>query len=211
MKRVLLVVLCIVLGYSLVNAQTEEFGTWIELEFTKKFLEKFEFSVIPEVRLQDDFTVDKYQFDTKLAYEPVKFLKLAAAYRYKTNVKKKEDETTHRFVADVTTKTEFGRVMPSFRTRITNYNDADDDSDVTFIRPRLKVAYDIKGSKIRPYASFELFHDLNEKEIRKSRYDIGFVRKLGKLHRIGLYYRLQDYFNDQNSIHILGVDYRLKL
>lgn len=211
MKRILCVILFCIVGYSSVDAQTEEFGTWIELEFTKKLLEKFEFSIIPEVRLQDDLTVDKYQFDTKLAYEPVKFLELAVAYRYKTNVKKKDNETTHRFVTDVIAKTEFGRVIPSFRARITNHNNADDNSKVTFLRPRLKVAYDIKGSKIRPYTSYELFHDLNEKEISKSRFDIGFVRKLGKVHRIGLYYRLQNYFNDQNSIHILGIDYRLKL
>ena len=58
----------------LVQAKTEKFGTWIELTFTKKFLKDFEFSIIPEIRLQDDFTVDEYIFEGKLGYDPFKFL-----------------------------------------------------------------------------------------------------------------------------------------
>lgn len=195
----------------MVNAQTEKFGTWIEVELTKKFLEKFEFSFIPDVRLQDDFTVDKYQFDSKLSFEAFKFLDLAAAYRIKTNVKTKTNVTTHRYVFDATLKNEFGRFTPSLRTRITNYNDTKEDEKVTFIRPRVKVAYDIKGNKIQPYTSYELFRDINNKVTQKSRFDVGFTRKLGEYHRIGLYYRLQKYFDDQPSINILGIDYRFKI
>ena len=89
MRRTLFLILSLDFAVVFVNAQTEKFGTWIEVELTKKFLEKFEFSFIPDVRLQDDFTVDKYQFDSKLSYEPIDFFSLSAAYRIKTNVKTK--------------------------------------------------------------------------------------------------------------------------
>ena len=40
---------------------------------------------------------------------------------------------------------------------------------------------------------------------------MGVSRKMGKLHRIGIYYRLQHYYVDQQSVNILGIDYRFKI
>lgn len=209
-KRGAIFILILLLSTSVVYAKTDKFGTWLEFELTKTFLKNFEFSIIPDVRLQDDFTVDKYQFDAKLGYEPFKFLSFAAAYRIKTNVKDKGNVTTNRFVFDVSGKEKFGRFNASLRARLTNYSD-DDDVKITFIRPRVKVGYDIKGNKFAPYTSYELFQSLNEKELKKGRFDIGFTRKMGKFHRIGIYYRLQHYYDDRTSINILGIDYRFKI
>jgi hypothetical protein len=210
MKRLITLAFLFIIGIYSLQAKTDKFGTWLEVELTKKLFKKFELSFIPEVRWQDDFTVDKYQFDFKLGYEPFKFFNLAAAYRIKTNVKNKANETTNRFVFDATGKQGFGRFDASLRARVTNYSDEVDVKN-TFIRPRIKLAYDIKGNKIKPYTSYELFRDLTNKEWRKSRFDIGFNRKIGKHHRIGLYYRLQDYSSNRNSINILGVNYRFKI
>lgn len=193
------------------SAKTEEFGTWYELELTKKILKRFEFSIVPDLRLQDDFTIDKYQFDAKLAYEPLKFLEFAVAYRIKTNVKNKENEVTHRLVFDATAKTDIGRFSPSFRTRFVTYEDVDGER-VNTIRPRVKLAYDIKGSKISPYTRYETYRDLVNNKFQKGRFDIGMTRKMGKYHRIGIYYRLQHFYNNQrNSMNILGIDYRFKI
>lgn len=211
MKRNLLIVLLILTGLGAAQAKTEKFGTWVELEFAKKFFKKFEFSFIPDVRFQDDFTVDKYQFDGKLSYEPIKFLEFAAIYRVKTNVKNKENEVTHRMVLDATGKVEIGRFKPSFRARYVSYHNVD-DKKVSTLRPRIKVVYDIKGNKIAPYTSYELFQNLVTNELEKGRFDVGCTRKIGKLHRIGVYYRLQDYYNtNNNSLNILGIDYRFKI
>ena len=211
MKKILLSLLVILTGVYSARAQTEEFGVWFELELTKTFLKKFEISFIPDVRLQDDFTVDKYQFDGKLAYEPIKYLEFAAAYRVKTNVKTKENVVTQRLILDATAKMDIGRFKPSFSTRYVTYEN-EDDEDVKIIRPRLKVVYDIKGNKFAPYTSYELYQDLVNNELKKGRFDVGFRRKMGKLHRIGVYYRLQHYYaEDRNSINILGIDYRFKI
>ena len=210
MKSRLIVVFLFFVGILSVSAKTDKFGTWIELEFTKTFLKRFEFSIIPELRLQDDFTVDKYQFDGRLAYQPFKFLEVAAAYRIKTNVKVKGDVVTHRLVLDAKISKNINRLKTSFRTRYTTYNNIDGDK-ITFIRPHLKVVYDIKGNKFTPFASYEIFHSLSAKELRKGRFDVGVSRKMGKLHRVGIYYRLQHYYVNSPSINILGIDYRFKI
>ena len=192
-------------------SKTKKFGTWVELEFSKEFLNKFEVSFIPEIRFQDDFTVDEYMFDGKLSYSPLDFLDLAAIYRINTNVKKNENETLGRFAFDATIQKEFGRFEASLRGRYTNYLELEeDDSDKKYFRPRLKLEYDIKGNKIRPFVSYELFRNLTDKEFDKSRFDIGATRKIGELQRVGVYYRLQDYSSNRNSVHIIGVEYRLK-
>ena len=209
MKRTV-IFLTLLLTVFLAHSKTNKYGTWVELEFTKEFLKKFEFSLIPEVRWQDDFTVDKYQFDARLGYEPFKFLDLAVAYRNKTNVRDGGNENTNRFVFDIAGKEKFGRFDAALRTRITNYSD-DSDEKITYVRPRIKFVYDIKGNKIAPFTSYELFNDIRGKEWTKGRFDVGFTRKFGKVHRIGIYYRLQDYFSDRNSINIIGFDYRFKI
>ena len=211
MRRFLLSVIILFFCFSVVQAKTEKFGTWIEVDITKKFLKKFEFSFIPELRLQDDFTVDEYIFEGKLGYEPLKFLGFAVAYRYDTNVKKNDDEVSHGAVFDVTGKTEYKRFKGSLRARFTNDSDGGDFTGSSYyFRPRAKIAYNIKGVKTEPFVSYEIFHSFRENEYFKGRFDVGFSRKFGKNHEAGLYYRLNDYFSEKSSIHILGINYGFK-
>jgi hypothetical protein len=211
MNRFLLSTLIILFSFTAVEAKTEKFGTWIEVGITKKFLKKFEFSFVPELRLQDDFTVDEYIFEGKLDYEPFKFLGFAAAYRYDTNVKKNEDEVSQSAVFDVTWKADYKRFKASLRTRFTNDTDGGDVPWESFyFRPRAKLAYNLKGKKLEPYISYEVFHSFREQEYYKGRFDAGFSRKFNKKHELGLYYRLNDYYSDRNSIHILGINYGFK-
>ena len=104
MKRLLLFFL-LLSACSSVYARTDKFGTWVEFTFTKKFLKDFEFSFIPEFRLQDEFKLDEYILEGKLGYEPFKFLDFAAAYRYNTNIRDKGNIVSHSIVIDVTGKT----------------------------------------------------------------------------------------------------------
>lgn len=212
MKRTIIVICFFFVGLISAQAKTEKFGTWIELEFTKNILKDFEFSFIPEFRLQDNFTMDEYIFEGKLAYEPVKFLDLATSYRLNTNVKTKGNEVSHSLIFDATGKVKFRRLKASLRTRFSNETDSGDNPlSAYYFRPRAKLQYNIKKKKTEPYLSYELFHDLKESSLYKGRFDAGFSREIGKLHSIGLYYRLQDYFGDRNSIHILGINYQLKI
>lgn len=212
MKKAIILFIILCTSAVVVQSKTKKFGAWVELEFSKEFMKKFEFSIIPEVRFQDDFTVDEYMFDGKLAYKPIKFLKLAATYRIKTNVKPKGNEVTNRFAFDVSGKKGIGRFDASLRLRYTNYTDLGEGKfEDNYFRPRLKFVYDIKGNKIMPFVRYELFINETSKEFDKSRFDVGATRKIAKYGRIGLYYRLKNYFSDRNSINIVGIEYSLKI
>lgn len=209
-KRFLLAICLITTGTFIAQAKTDKFGTWIELEFRKDFLKQFSVSIVPEFRFQDQFNLDEYMIQGKLEYEPFKFLSLAGTYRLGTEIKKNDNLNYNRIAFDLQASHEVDRFEASLRARYTNTSDSQQDEPGQYIRPRIKLEYNIKGNKITPFASYELFHNINEKEFQKSRVDLGFTRNVGELHRIGLYYRLQDYYSDKNSIHIAGIEYRLK-
>lgn len=80
------------------------------------------------------------------------------------------------------------------------------------VRSRLQVEYDIKGVPFEPYASVEMYNNLDDFRIKKLRYTIGGDYKINKKHSIGLYYRYQDFpdRDDDESTHILGVGYKFK-
>jgi hypothetical protein len=211
MKKILILVVLAALFNNLkLTAQTENFNTWIEVEFAKEFLDKLEFSITPELRLEDQYKVDEYMVQGKLTYEPFSLLDLAGAYRINTEVKNKGNETYYRWAFDAQLKRDFNRFEGSVRGRVTNYTDSSEEDPGMYFRPRASLEYDIKNNKIEPYISYELFRNTTEAEWHKSRFDVGFTRDIGDLHRIGLYYRLHNYFSDKTSVHILGLEYRLK-
>jgi hypothetical protein len=191
-------------------AKTERFGTWLEFEIRKDFLKNFAFSITPELRFQDQFNLDEYMVQGKLSYQPLQFLSLAGSYRLGTEIKSKGNVNYSRIALDAQASQKFDRFEAALRTRYTNSSDSQEDEAGKYFRPRISLDYNIKGHKIAPFVSYELFHNLNTKEAQKSRMDIGFSRSIGKLHRIELYYRLNDYFTDKQSIHILGFGYRLR-
>lgn len=211
MKQKFFPVIALLLLVSSVYGKTDKFGTWVEFEISKEFLKKWGVSFIPELRFQDQFLLDEYILEGKLGYQPWKFLEFAAAYRYNTEIKTKGNESMSSAVFDITGNAEFDRFEGSLRARLTNDPDGGDIPWETFyFRPRAKLVYNIKGNKITPFVCYELYLNLKQSDAFKQRFDIGFTRKLGKYQRIGLYYRLQDYFTEKNSINILGIDYRFK-
>ena len=210
MKKILFLFMALLAGSMSLRAQTENFNTWIEFEFAKEFIDKLEFSITPEFRLEDQYKLDEYMIQGKLTYEAFSFLDLAAGYRINTEVKNKGNETYHRWAFDAQLKRDFNRFEGSVRGRLTNYTDSSEENPGTYFRPRAKVEYDIKNNKIQPFISYELFRNMTDAEWHKTRFDAGFNRDFGELHRIELYYRLHNYFDDKASVHILGIGYRLK-
>ncbi len=210
MKRLVLTIFAVVFGVITAQAKTEKFGTWIELEFRKDFLENFSFSLVPEIRFQDQFKVDEYMIQGKLSYDVFSFLSVAGTYRLGTEIKNKGNVSYSRFALDAQASTDINRLELSLRGRFTNFSELDEEESSKYLRPRIKLEYKTKGKRIRPFTSYELFHNITTEELQKSRFDVGFTRRIGDIHRVGLYYRLQDYFTDKASIHILGIEYRLR-
>ena len=79
------------------------------------------------------------------------------------------------------------------------------------LRSRLQVEYDKKGLALTPYVNAELFNAWN---VQKIRYNVGVDWKLSKQHSLGLFYRYQHVYDDDDdfepNIHMLGLGYKFK-
>jgi hypothetical protein len=119
----------------------------------------------------------------------------------------------HRIVLDMQASQNINQFTASLRSYYTSTYDSSNDKVENYLRPRLKVDYNVKGRKFTPFASYELFQNLKTEKLDKSRLDIGFTQRLDKLNRIELscFYRLDDYFTDSESIYILRINYLLQL
>lgn len=140
--------------------------------------------------------------------------------------------TRHRFHADIAGSLAFGRWTLSLRERwqytyrpektVSERYDYDDEEmdgkPKTFrgkgknvLRSRLQVSYNIKGVPIDPYANAEMYNAWN---VEKVRYTVGADWKVTKHHVVGLCYRFQKAYDDDDDYdsdrHIVGVSYKFK-
>lgn len=196
-------------------------STWFEFELSKKILPNLRLEFNPEARFLGGFKTDSYILEGGLSYKLHKYLTVAGYYRYeevwdykKSTGAYKGRNSLNRLAFDAKTGFGFNRFDLQFRVRYTNSSDFDESTDdkVSFFRYRAKAEYDIKGSKLVPFASVEMFHDLIQKSIDKYRYTGGLSYPINKRNEVDLFYRLQDYTETgKESVHIIGVGYSLKL
>ena len=199
-------------------AQSEP-STWIELEFSKKIIKNLKVEFNPELRMFGGFEMDTYILEGGLSYKLHKYLTIAGYYRYENerNFREKrqiyEWEPASRFAFDAKSGFSVNRFDLSFRLRYTNGADFDDTTDdkTSYFRYRAKIDYDIKGSKLAPFASVEAFHDLILKDVDKMRYTGGVAYPINKNNEVSLFYRLQDYSGaGKENMDIIGLGYSLK-
>lgn len=201
-------------------------STWFELEFSKEIVKNLKVEFNPELRLLGGFKMDSYILEGGLSYKLHKYLSVASSYRFENayDYKKSTGEyqgqkSVNRIALDAKTDFELKRFNIQFRLRYTNGFDFDAtfDNKDSFFRYRAKMDYNIKGNKLMPFVTVEAFHDLVLNGFDKIRYTGGFAYPINKNNELGIFYRLQDYFepNDyigdkKESIHIIGVGYSLK-
>ncbi|MGE5429370.1 MAG: DUF2490 domain-containing protein [Methylococcaceae bacterium] len=223
-KHKILTVLLSVLLSSAAIAQSSP-NTWAELEFSKKIIKNLKLEFNPELRFFNDFKMDSYILEGGLSYKLDKYLTVAGYYRYENtnDYKPKKDiyvwEPSNRLALDAKTDFDIERFNLSFRLRYTSGAKVDQASNEqdSYFRYRAKADYNIKGSKIVPYVSYEAFHDLKQNYFDKIRYTGGLAYPLNKNNELSLFYRLQDYLelnsleDKKESMNIIGVGYSLKL
>lgn len=195
-------------------------STWIELGFSKTIIKNLKVEFNPELRLFGDFKMDTYILEGGLSYKLHKYLTVAGYYRYENewDYKKstgayKGQVSSNRIAFDAKSGFELNRFDFQFRLRYTNGADFDQTTDdrASYFRYRAKVNYDIKGSKLEPYVSVEAFHDLILNDVDKMRYTGGLSYPINKNNELSLFYRLQDYSeNEKSSMSIIGIGYSLK-
>lgn len=193
-------------------------SAWFEFEFSKKIVKNLKAEFNPELRLTDGFKMDSYILEGGLSYKVHRLLTVAGYYRFENEYNYREKrkiyewEPSNRLAFDAKTGFKLDRFDVQFRLRYTNGAESDQGAErASYFRYKAKVDYNIKGNKLLPYASVETFHDLIAKEIEKTRYTGGVAYPINKKNEVGMFYRLQDYNDTKESIHIIGLGYSLKL
>ncbi len=201
---------CILSSLSAHSQEVEnDFQTRAEIKLGLFQAKKWKFSLTPEFRFDETFSVDKYLLEIKGEFAPSKLITLGASYRFIGNARENNPtEYLHRFAFDAEVEQTFKRWEPSFRLRYTNYSE--DIADGEFLRYKAALNYDIKGSKLTPLISAEAYHELSNKEFYKMRYAVGFKYKLNKKNAINIGYKLDYYLNEYSNKHILYLSYKIK-
>jgi len=205
-----IIVILLLLDFA-TNAQNveNEHQTRTSISLSKKLNKKLKLCISPELRLDENFALDKYQFEAELGYQLIKILSLEATYRFIGNLRDSKDtEYLNRYAISATLKKEFNRFEPSIKINYTDYTDDDDSKE--FLRYKTSVKYNIPKCKITPSFGIEFFQQLNDGDLYKMRYSTGIVYKLCKKNYLGAYYKLDYYLTEAKNKHILGVNYKIK-
>lgn len=188
--------------------------TWFEFDISKKIAKNLELTIAPEFRFQEKLELKEYFMDAGLDYKIYKYISLGAGYRLGNNIKNSgKTNTFGRFAFDAKTQYEWNNFESQLRFRFTNSDDfADDENDKTnYLRMRLKFDYSIKKFNLKPYLAYEIYRDIDEKDFTKARLETGLMYKINKHHRVGAYFRTNNYLTKDKSVNIIGLAYQLKL
>ena len=211
MKKVVWSLLVLMLAGLSVQAQR----TWFEFEVSKSLGEKLEIALAPEIRFKEKFELHEYFFEPKIEYKFNKYFALGANYRFGNNPDKDGNaQWFGRYALEAKTGYEIKNLEAQFRLRYTNYDDfgGDDGDRTNYLRFKFQLEYDIKKLDLKPYVAYELYRNLGEGEFTKARWETGLDYKINKHHRVGAYFRLNNYLvEDEESVKIIGLSYKFKI
>ncbi|MFV0266856.1 MAG: DUF2490 domain-containing protein [Draconibacterium sp.] len=186
--------------------------TWFEFDASRKLGERWEISLAPELRFDEDFKLDEYFIEPGAEYKFRDYFALGASYRLGSDRNKKgEDRWFGRFAFDAKTGYKWNNLQAKLRFRHTNSDDFTEDERTSYFRVKFDLEYAIQKLNLEPYAAYEIYHDLDAGELNKARWESGLQYKINKQHRVGAYFRLNDYLHsDKESIRIIGLSYKFK-
>lgn len=206
LKTIILLTLLSVSAYAQDVENEVQYRTSLELNY--KIAEGLELDFMPQIRFDDDFSINKYLIEGELSYKTFGFLYWGASYRLTIKPQdylKSEKDSKYGF--SVTAKETYGNITPSLRINYSNYSD-DDVIDKEFMRYKAKVKYDIPKCKFTPFVAIEAFQEMNDNKFYKMRYSTGFDYKVKKNNYIKLNYKL-DYYNlEYHNKHIISIAYK---
>ena len=193
------------------NTVVNDYQNRLSLDLKYKASKKIQFYFTPEIRLNPSFAVDRFLFEGRVRYKPIKYVYFTGIYRFIGNPRKtKETQYLNRIGFSATAIKEFNRFEPSFRVMFSNYTD-DEITNDKFMRYKFALSYDIDNSKLTPYAAAEAFQQLGVKvTLYKMRYTAGVKYKINKRSKISVFYKLDYYETEYVNKHIFGIEYNYK-
>jgi len=217
-------ILLFLLLYSLAgNAQHQDFRTWINFQLEGELFNLIDYSLTPELRLQDNLTqVEGVLGEVDLSVPLTKFLRLGTEYRYKVEFPRDDpNEVSNRLGLYAEFKERIADFRLQYRVmylqEYTNVRTSEQGYlPETMHRHKFSVKYRQKGWDITPGIAAEGFFTINPLWNRnefKCRFAAGVQYKLTKDINLSLNYKYQREFNQNDPLtaHILdiGLEYEL--
>jgi long-subunit fatty acid transport protein len=193
MTRKILILFVFITFTGAISAQQNDGGLWMSLNGEKKLSDKITFGTELSVRLENfGSDIDKFLVEPSLEYRIAKDFKALGSYRY-SQVADNEDNfwySNHRFSLGLRYDFKWkrfdfrwqGKYQNSFNKDFSRFDAIESKNH---IRDKFQAQYDIKGSKITPYFSVELYTVLDaghvlQYEFDTYRYQLGTRFKLNK-------------------------------
>ncbi len=216
-----LIAFCCLLSLQAQN-NTDDWGGQVSVELSKKILSKVTLSFEEEFRLHKNFSrAERFSHGLDLTYKPFKFLKGGVSYNL-LNYYDLQDgwDYRHRYNIHLTGDNSFGRFNVSLRERLQGTYRPQIPSDHNpkwYLRSRIEVEYDIKGSHFEPFVSAEMYYSLNDpdpanRNINRWRFVAGSKYNINKKNALQLYYRYTNYADqDDDNGHAVCIGYSVDL
>lgn len=186
-----------------------EYQTRTSFTASTKLFKNFKLSVSPELRFDENFSLDKYLLETKASYKLFDHFSLGAGYRFYANKREtKSTEYLNRYLLSAKYDRSFGKFEPSLKISYTNFSD--DESDSNMLRYKAAVKYKISKSKFTPYVGLEAFQETSGSDLCKMRYFIGTDYKICKKNYLEASYKFDYFQNEFKNKHIVSIGYKLK-
>ena len=197
---------------------TRDLETWASAGLKLKFNNKFAITLDQGLRLRENSTTtDQVLTDFGLKWSPIKQLQFGFGSRYILDRGSNGiNDNDFRWNLDAAFKHEVKRFEFKYRLRYQNKNElgiskAEGDESKNYLRFKAGVDYNIKGIKLKPFISTEIFRHLSSTDgsFDNWRYTIGADYDLKKFGEVGVFYRMERELNDPypKTTNIVGLSY----
>lgn len=214
-------ILCCFTSFS--YGQEKDFELWTSVGVSKKISKKFSVALKEDVRFYNNASNLKTNFtQLSASYKLQKYISIGLAYRF-ANKKEYDFSTTHQhlFISDLKVKHNYKRLGFAYRLRYqrkyTSINTEENGTiPATYLRHRWTAKYSIRKSRFAPYASFELFQDMDYIDRyyqKKQRYTIACTYESKNKNETTVFFTFQREMNQANPMQsgILGIKYNFSL
>ena len=196
----------------------QDLENWNSIGLKYKASKKSSFQFDQGLRLVKNASeVDQVLSDLSYKYKTNKYLSLGVGLRYSANKGANEEfDNDFRYNIDANIKHDFNRFDFKYRLRFQNKNElgkSAEEGDVSkrYMRLKARVKYNVKGWKLDPIVSSELFrsYTTGEKGFDNVRVTLGTKYSLKKMGDMSFFYRLEKELNTvrPQTTYVLGLKY----
>ena len=198
---------------SAVFAQEKDFQIWSKIQLKHELNKQLTLTATEGFRLRENASLPSKLFTNfSLGYSPSKKFRLAAGVRF-INVFELDQKTNFRFrgYLDLILKKKAKRTRIYYRGRLQHQEVSDYFEQ--YCRNKFSFSHNLRKTPLEPFFSTEIFYDINNVNIDKLRYTLGFSYPLSKNLELDFYQKIQREINSPKpkSLYILGfgLAYRL--